>query len=197
MVIYGQWYWRFSISNTNSCTADPVCWVQLPSALVYSTWEMSKGTFLLSSINIISNLDKMKATLRSLGASSMQHCWDSRQRCVWHLTFQQTDAKLWKQLNSFFLLCYKQYDGLFLFDAQRFGTESNLILLIWHCFVQVQVKRMIKKFKKKNTLSITNAGMIRCGISIVMSHPYAKVTFFHIVWADRRWVLGAIESLQS
>lgn len=130
-------------SNTNSCTADPVCWVQLPSALVYSTWEMSKGTFLLSSINIISNLDKMKATLRSLGASSVQHCWDSRQRCVWHLIFKRTDAKLWKQLNSFFLLCYKQYDGLFLFDAQRFGTGSNLILLIWHCFVQVQVKRMI------------------------------------------------------
>lgn len=102
MVIYGQWYWRFSISNTNPCTADPVCWVQLPSALVYSTWEMSKGTFLLSSINIISNLDKMKATLRSLGASSVQHCWDSRQRCVWHLIFQRTDAKLWKQLNSFF-----------------------------------------------------------------------------------------------
>lgn len=148
MVIYANGTGVLHFSNTNSCTSDPVCWVQLPSALVYSTWEMSKGTFLLSSINIISNLDKMKATLRSLGASSVQHCWDSRQRCVWHLIFQRTDAKLWKQWNSFFLLCYKQYDGLFLFDAQRFGTGSNLILLIWHCFVQVQVKRMINLKKK-------------------------------------------------
>lgn len=81
------------------------CWWpfhQLPSGLVYSTWEMSKGTFWLSSINVISNLDKIKATLRSLGTSSIQHCWDSRQRCVWHLIVRRRDAKLWKQLNSFF-----------------------------------------------------------------------------------------------
>lgn len=76
--------------------------VQLPSGLVYSTWEMSKGTFWLSSKNVISNLDKMKATLRSLGTSTIQHCWDSRQRCVWHLIVRRRDAELWKQLNSFF-----------------------------------------------------------------------------------------------
>lgn len=85
---------KHKITHFVCCTnpTDTVCWVQVPSGLVYSTWEMSKGTFLLSSINVISNLDKMKETLRSLGKSSIQHCWDSRQRCVWHLIFRRIGA---------------------------------------------------------------------------------------------------------
>lgn len=72
----------------------PLSWVQLLSGLAYSTWEMRKGIFFfqLSIINVISNLNIMKKTLRSLGSFSIRHCWDSRQICVWHLIFRRIDA---------------------------------------------------------------------------------------------------------